>query len=328
MIKIYEDEFEETWDNLVLNESLNGNFFQTRRFLNYHKKGKFIDHSLMFFKGEKLAAVMPANVFDDEKTLISHSGCTYGGLIIGSDFCSTTNYNWIFGEMLQHFKDQGYETVEIRTSHWLYRRGERTNELLDYYFQLNGFTNRKEVGFYIDLWQIKEDYESHFDSLRRRKLKKANKQNLSFREVTDEAGIREFYSVLADNMVKFHTVPVHTCEELLEFKQNRLKDEVYFYGVFYGDQMIAGSMVFNFCEKKVFHTQYLCSRHDCLEFCPNEFLYANLIKEAKDKRYRFLSYGTTSLNHGTVYNESLGLYKEGFNTDTYVNTAYIWDKEK
>ena len=50
------------------------------------------------------------------------------------------------------------------------------------------------------------------------------------------------------------------------------------------------------------------------------------LKAAKEEGYRYLSYGTSTLEHGNVYNESLGMYKEGFNTDTYLNRCYIWKK--
>ena len=324
MIIQYEDKYEKCWDEFVLNDSMNGNFLQTRNFLNYHKKNLFVDGSLMFFKGETLAAVMPANIIEDGKVLISHEGSTFGGIIVGETFCSTTNYKWIFEELSDYIKEQRYERVEIRTSSRLYKRLDKSNELLDYYYQLHGFTNKREVGFFVDLSQIDDNYEKNFDSLKRRKLKKAAKFDLSFREITDEKGIEEFYYVLADNMKKFDTVPVHTCEEMKEFKFKRLCDNVSFFGVYLDNVMVAGSMVFDFCNKKVFHTQYLASRHDYLECCPNEYLYTNLIRTAKEMGYRYLSYGTSTLNHGDVYNESLGLYKEGFNTDTYLNTTYIY----
>ena len=323
MIQKYEDRFEKKWDEFVLNESINGNFLQTRNFLNYHAKDKFCDHSLMFFKGETLVAVMPANEIEQGRILISHQGSTFGGLVIGEKYASTGNYNWIFKEMLGYFKERSYERVELKMPHWLYLREDKRNELLDYYFQLNGFTPRGEVGFYVDLKELADDYESKFESLKKRKLRKAYKQNLIFKVITDEEGIKEFYDVLADNMKKFNKIPIHTFEEMWDFYNNRLKGIVSFYGVFHGPMLIAGSMVFNFCNKKVFHTQYLASRQDCLEYCPNEFLYTSLIRTAKEEGYRFLSYGTATLEHGEVYNESLGIYKEGFNTDTYINKTYI-----
>lgn len=327
MVLLYENKYEQAWDELVLNKSINGNFLQTRNFLNYHNNGKFKDHSLMFFKGETLAAVMPANELEQGKILISHQGSTFGGLVIGADYCTTSNYNWIFKEIMEHFKNQGYERVELRMPHWLYARKDKGNELLDYYFQLNGFTSRGEVGFYVNLTNLPEDYESYFDSLRRRKLRKAYKYNLSFGELTDQESIREFYDVLADNMLKFDAVPLHTVDDILDFKFCRLKNIVSFYGVYHETELIAGSMVFNFCDKKVFHTQYLASRHDSLDYCPNEFLYTSLIRTAKELGYRFLSYGTATLEHGEIYNESLGMYKEGFHTDTYLNRTYIYESD-
>ena len=326
MIKQYEETDEDEWDNFVLNKSWNGNFLQSRRFLNYHKRGEYQDHSLLFYKNKELVAVMPANIEDDGKVLLSHAGSTFGGLIISEKNCDTTDYNWIFSEMIDDFRMNGFEKAELRMPHWLYQRNDKMNELLEYYFQLNEFKIREEVGFFIDLSGIVNGFEKSFDSLRRRKLKKSIKANLSFRYLESDNEIKEFYDVLSDNMKKFNKTPLHTCSDLLDFKHDRLRNEISFYGVYKDNMMIAGSMVFNFCNKKVFHTQYLASRHDCLDECPNEFLYTNLIMAAKEQGFRYLSYGTATLEHGNVYNESLGLYKEGYDTDTYVNKTYIWNR--
>ena len=45
----------------------------------------------------------------------------------------------------------------------------------------------------------------------------------------------------------------------------------------------------------------------------------------KEQGFRYLSYGNATLEHGSVYNENLGFYKEGYDTDTYVNKTYIWN---
>lgn len=326
MIIVFDENASEKWDDFVLNHSSNGNFLQTRNFYNYHPDGRFKDASIIFMKDDRMAAVLPANEIDDGKTLLAHQGSTFGGIVIGKDFANTTDYNWIFREMVEYFEAKNYETVELRMHNWLYSPCDKHHELLDYYFQLYGFECRSEVGFYVDLQQIADDYESKFEKLKRRKLNKAKKQGLVFNKLCGDAQVSEFYDVLSDNMRKFGITPLHTVEELLDFKNNRLSDVTSFYGVYKDDTMIAGSMVFNFCNKKVFHTQYLASRHDYLECCPNEFLYTNLIKAAKEEGYRYLSYGTSTLEHGNVYNESLGMYKEGFNTDTYLNRCYIWKK--
>lgn len=327
MIVPYEDKYENEVDDFVLNRSINGNFLQTRRFYNYHPKGRFNDATILFFKDANIAAVIQAAVDDEGKILIAHPGSTYGGLIVGREYANTNGYNWIFSEMVKYFETKGYETVELRMHNWLYSPDEKHHELLDYYFQLNGFSRRNEIGFYINLEQLDEDYTNKFEKLKKRKLNKAIKQCLTFRKLSSDEEVLEYYDVLVDNMHKFNTFPVHTKSELLDFKNNRFADLTSFYGVFWEDIMIAGSMVWNFCDKKVFHTQYLASQHEYLSYCPNEFLYANLVQAAIDEGYRYLSYGTASLEYGTIYNESLGRYKEGFNTDSYMNPCYIWKKE-
>lgn len=327
MVIEYENTLESDWDDFVINESVNGNFLQTRRFLNYHPVDRFQDASLVFRKDDKIAAVIPANLVEAGTVLLAHQGSTYGGLIVGKDFANTTNYKWIFEEMTAFFREKGYKKVELRMHNWLYSPCEKKHELLDYFFQLYGFTVRSEVGFYIDLDNMEDDYVSNFEKLKRRKLNKAMKNGLEFRKLSSDREIEEYYGVLKDNMKKFQTVPVHTLSEWMDFKNSRLKDEISFYGVYKDSQMIAGSMVFNFCNHKVFHTQYLASRQEYLELCPNEFLYANLIRAALDEKYHYISYGTSSLEHGAVYNEGLGLYKEGFNTDTYLNRCYIWENK-
>ena len=328
MILEYDEKYKEAWDEFVLNNSINGNFLQTRNFLNYHPQKTFVDASIIFMKGDRVAAVLPANTIDGGATLIAHQGSTYGGIVIGKEFSNTINYDWIFDEMSSYFKEKGYARVMLKMHSWLYSPVDELNELCEYYLQLYGFTVVSEIGFFIDLGRVDEDYTIHFEKLKRRKLNKAIKNNLVFRKISTDDDISIFYEVLSDNMKKFNTVPTHTCEQLVEFKNSRLPDITSFYGVYYEDIMIAGSMVWNFCNKKVFHTQYLASRHDYLEYCPNEFLYANLIKAAKDEGYRFLSYGTASLERGWAYNKTLGMYKEGFNTDTYMNRRYIWENNK
>ena len=46
--------------------------------MDYHSE-KFSDYSLLIYKGEKLIALLPANLINDQ--LFSHSGLSYGGFI-------------------------------------------------------------------------------------------------------------------------------------------------------------------------------------------------------------------------------------------------------
>ena len=56
----YGEEQRERWDRFVMEQSANGTFLQTRRFLNYHPAGRFRDDSRMIFHKQELVAVCPA----------------------------------------------------------------------------------------------------------------------------------------------------------------------------------------------------------------------------------------------------------------------------
>ena len=43
----YNEKDEKKWDDFVMEKSINGTFLQTRRFLNYHPKDRFVDESIM-----------------------------------------------------------------------------------------------------------------------------------------------------------------------------------------------------------------------------------------------------------------------------------------
>ena len=45
----YNEKDEKKWDDFVMEKSINGTFLQTRRFLNYHPKDRFVDESIIIY---------------------------------------------------------------------------------------------------------------------------------------------------------------------------------------------------------------------------------------------------------------------------------------
>ena len=56
-IEKYRAEYEKQWDQFIQEKSVNGTFLQERRFLNYHREGRFKDCSILFFDKTNLIAV-------------------------------------------------------------------------------------------------------------------------------------------------------------------------------------------------------------------------------------------------------------------------------
>ncbi len=313
----YTDEYEEKWDKFVTEGSLNGTFLQTRRFLNYHPEGRFTDNSLIFLNGNEIVAVLPADKKDN--SLISHEGSTFGGIVIGKGFCKITVVEALMEAFDRYVGENNFGNVVIKQTGPLFCRGNCN--LLDYFLFKEGFKCAYEVGFAIDLSACPEDVIQSYSAGRRRDYRYSLKNNFSFKEIGDETEIRAFYNILCDNYRKFNANPIHSVNELIEFKKERLVNETAFFGVFSGEEMIAGSMVFYF-DTGVFHTQYLAVSQDKKDLFVNEFLYTSLIETARDRGFKKISFGTSTLEGGRVLNKPLALYKEGFGTEPFINNIY------
>ena len=77
-IRRYSADSADEWNQFVAT-SKNGTFLFDRSYMDYHAD-RFHDHSLMFYRGERLLAVLPAHA--DGDTLCTHRGLTYGGLVM------------------------------------------------------------------------------------------------------------------------------------------------------------------------------------------------------------------------------------------------------
>ena len=323
VIKKYTNADALKWDKFVMEESLNGTFLQTRKFLQYHPNDRFVDNSILFMNNSNIIAVIPANSLQHSKMFYSHQGSTFGGIIIGEKYCKIKYLDEIFRIFLQYIDDNQYEEVVIKQTGDIFCT--RSTELIDYYLFMNGFHSQLELGYYNILSNYSDNVIDNFTASKRRDYRYSLANEFVFKELKSEEEITDFYDVLCDNYKKFEKKPVHTLHELLEFKFDRLKENTKFYGVFYGSELIAGGMVFIIND--VFHTQYLAVKQDKTNMFANEFLYTNLIMEAKQNAYDKISFGTSTFEGGKILNRPLAQYKEGFGTKEYVNKTYILKKK-
>lgn len=116
-----------------------------------------------------------------------------------------------------------------------------------------------------------------FRQNKKQDVKKALKQDLTFRKLETRAEIDAFHALLRQNLQKFGVEPVHTADELWEFKTSRLPDIAGFYGVFADEQMVAGGMTFYFAQANVLHTQYLAADLSIRSYSPAAYLYYRML---------------------------------------------------
>ncbi len=320
-VKKYTEDKASLWDRFVLEESMNGTFLQTRKFINYHAAGKFTDCSLMFYKGENLVAVILSceTETDGKKIFFSHKGTTFGGIIISKQIYSSS----AIMELMEVFEEKlcrdGYAGCYLKMTPGIFQKSN--TDLLDYFLYQRGFLQYSELNFYMPLGSYREDISACFTSGKRRDYRYSLKNNLEFRELESKEEVRQFYEILQLNLSKLGLKSVHSYEDLVQLKFERFPKEILFYGVYLENKLIAGSMIFTFFEQ-IFHTQYLSSDQEYLKCFPMEFLVYHLIEQALVKGMKKFTFGICTENQGRELNIGLARFKEGFGAGYTLNKSF------
>jgi len=312
---------ESEWDEFTLNKSMNGTFLQTRKFINYHRPGKFKDCSLCIRKGTELAGTILACETEEEgkRTFFAHKGTTFGGITISEKLYSASSVSEMMDEFHAFLRKEGYEKIYLKMVPNIYQR--KNTDLIDYFLYKSGYLCYNELNYYLHLSRYKDDIISRFSSSKRRDYRCSLKYHLQFRRIETEKEIADFYKVLQLNLTRLGLSSVHSLSDLLDLKYNRFDHEIEFYGVYLEDEMIAGSMIFIF-NGNIFHTQYLSSNEAYLKMYPMNFLIENLIQTAIDKQMDLFTFGISTEDQGRYLNLSLSRFKEGFGTEFCINRSY------
>ena len=318
----YYDGNSREWDDFMLRSSRNGTFLQTRQFIDYHQNQRFVDRSLCIRSGQELAAAVFGCEWQDEegrRVFYGHRGTTYGGITVSDQIYTATRTNELFETMEAFLRTEGFDRVYLRMVPTLYQR--RNTDLLDYFLYKNGYTCFSELNYYLPLERYRQDPLSQFSSGKRRDYRYSLKNGLTFRKLETEEEIAAFYQVLLKNHEKLGVPTIHSLPELQDLVLRRFPDRIYGYGVYLGETMIAGSVIFRFGER-VWHTQYLASDEDYLKLYPMDFLIANLIFSALEAGMDLFTFGICTEDQGRYLNLGLSRFKEGFGTEFGINRSY------
>jgi hypothetical protein len=316
----YTREYESQWDNFITADAANGTFLHSRNFLNYHPKNRFADRSLLICKDNHIAAVIPACtiVENGEKIFVSHAGSTFGGVVIHRKYLRAANILEIINGMEKELKTDDHRKILMKITPDIF--AEENSDLLQYALANCDYDTFGELNTYIDFDTYKPNVKDNITHGQKENLKIAQKNGLTFKPLDTAENIARIHAILSKNLSKYNAKPVHSIEELLDFKQNRLKNIAGFYGVFLKTQMIAGAMTFRFA--KTVHTQYLAADPDHAPCRPASFLYYKLIETARENGFSKLSWGISTENNGRFLNSNLLAFKESFGSKHSLNRGF------
>lgn len=304
-VNFYSSQFKILWDDF-LDASKNGHFFFKRDYMEYHSN-RFQDLSLMFFKGGKLIAVMPANVVGD--TLYSHQGLTYGGIIYGVNI-STVSTIEVFDEMCNFLKKMGIRKLIYKAIPYIYFK-QAADEAIYALYLKNAKIIKRELSSVIYL-------NSTFKYTKGKKynIAKARKHELT---VIQNNNYHDFMGLLSDVLNQRHSVnPVHNLQEI-EYLASCFPKNIKLYSCYKNEKIVAGTIIFE--NDQVAHTQYLANSDEGKEIGALDFTLDYLIKNIYfDKKY--FSFGISTENDGQKLNHGLVDSKEGFGARAILHDIY------
>ena len=306
----YTAERQTEWDDFV-DSSRNGTFLHKRGYMDYHAH-RFADHSLMFYSGTGLAAVLPAHIKDD--SLCSHNGLTYGGLLLNSE-TTTAEALDIFSTMADYLKDTDVARIVYKPTPHIYHSYPCEEDL--YALFRNGATlSERKVSSAIPL-------RSPISISGRRKLTEKTKSGL---HIVEDGDLAEFWKILNERLQdKYDTAPVHSIDEIALLK-SRFPENIKLFCVTDNDGNILGGVVL-FITDRVVHMQYSATTAEGRRISTLDYLYEELIN-VRFKEKEFFDFGISVENGGRYLNSGLIAYKERLGGRAVVYDTYIIELKK
>ena len=295
----------ELWEDFVWKAN-NGNIFHTRQFLSYHPKGRFVDHSLCFYKDKKLIALFPAIEFiqNGQNILYSHRGASYGGFVINDTFSIKDAFE-VVSCLIDYARKSGFKGIDITPPPQIYLR--RPSNYIDFALVQQGFSYRKrEISSVIPLDFGRDEILSTFNEGSRRAVRRGKKLGVVVKESYE---YKTFYQILEKNLRLRHDVrPTHTLEELDKLKK-LFPERIKLFGAFVEKLMVAGVVMF-ICNPRVVLAFYISHNEDHQEYRGVNVLFHDIIDWGIKEGYGFLDFGIFTVNEDP--NWGLARFKESF----------------
>ena len=282
--------------------------------MDYHKD-RFEDFSLLIYKGERLYALLPANINDD--VVYSHQGLTYGSFVL-QDSAKLKSTFLAFKEVLKFLFEERIKKLDIRIIPSFYN-SLPSDELEYILYKAEGSLVKRDVILLID-YQNKLRFQKN----RREGIYKAKRKGLL---VKVDGDYEKFWNeILIPNLKeKYNTSPVHSLDEI-KLLAARFPKHIKQVNVYQDDKIVAGTTLF--LTKNVVHPQYISGNENKNELGSLDLLMNDVFDHFKEGR-NYFSFNTSSEENGKLLNEGLLFWKEscgarphvfnnyGINTDTY-----------
>ena len=315
-VRKYTHKFADLWEQFV-QQSNNGTIFHTRRFLNYHPPGRFLDHSLIFLDGNRTIGLLPAVLLtvDSENTLVSHRGASYGGFVYNENLSISQAFELL--EALEKYaRENQIQRIEMTLPPVIYH--QRPSHYIDFALYKSGYSYKKrEISSVIPVDFDENSILEQFKPESRTAYRRARKQGVEISETDD---FSEFYKILEKNLELRHNVrPTHTLEELIRLK-SFFPDRIRQWNARIKGRLAAG--VTNFlANDRVLLAFYISHDHSFQKYRPLNLMFYEIIHWCITHRIKFLDFGIFTVNEDP--NWGLAKFKESFGARGIFRDTFI-----
>ncbi|MDE5790202.1 MAG: GNAT family N-acetyltransferase [Muribaculaceae bacterium] len=291
-IRRYRSIDKDVWNGFVRN-ARNATFLFARDYMDYHSD-RFQDCSWMAFKGEKLVALLPANI-DSSGVLHSHQGLTYGGWILPPSHLDGNDLLEIFQLAIETWRSEGVKGLDYKPVPWIYS-SQPSQEDIYALFRLGANVSEINLSSAINLAE-----PARYNKLRKRALKKSGDLDYTISGIVDS---REFMSLVTQCLRERHdTLPVHTAEEIMLLKE-RFPENIRMFGLTLAESGVLEAGVMIYDTGRVAHAQYIASTPLGRQLNLLTPMFDYLIRERySDKAY--FDFGISNEDHGLYLNAGL-----------------------
>lgn len=308
-IRRYTSELADEWNQFIA-KSKNGTFLFDRRYMDYHAD-RFNDHSLLFYLGNRLLAVLPAHASGD--TLYSHNGLTYGGLVMSSRLTVVQTMN-LFRELNEQLRQEGFRHVSYKCIPWIYHRLSSDEDIYALFHECHARIVARDFATNVFLAG-----EMRWERVRRRGVVRAQEAGVSIERSDNYAA---FWDVLTKNLhTKYGVMPVHMLQEI-ELLHSRFPQNIQLYQAVKDGEVLGGVVLY--VSHQVVHAQYSSATSDGKKLGVIDLLYSRIFNDYEN--YPYFDFGrSTEHPDGSGLNEKLVFQKEGFGGRGLCYDIYEYD---
>ena len=308
-IRRYTSELADEWNQFIA-KSKNGTFLFDRRYMDYHAD-RFNDHSLLFYLGNRLLAVLPAHASGD--TLYSHNGLTYGGLVMSSRLTVVQTMN-LFRELNEQLRQEGFRHVSYKCIPWIYHRLSSDEDIYALFHECHARIVARDFATNVFLAG-----EMRWERVRRRGVVRAQEAGVSIERSDNYAA---FWDVLTKNLhTKYGVMPVYMLQEI-ELLHSRFPQNIQLYQAVKDGEVLGGVVLY--VSHQVVHAQYSSATSDGKKLGVIDFLYNRIFNDYGN--YPYFDFGrSTEHPDGSGLNEKLVFQKEGFGGRGLCYDIYEYD---